>query len=122
MRDVIIAANQKFMEVFSAGAATMGDLYTKDAKIYPPGGDPVSGSTAIGTFWKGAYEAGVKRARLDTVEAEPAGDQIVEVGNFTLFGDGDTQLDTGKYLVVWKQDAGTWKLHRDIWNTSVSGQ
>lgn len=122
MRDVIIAANQKFMEAFSAGAETMGDLYTSDAKIYPPGGDAVSGNTAIGTFWKGAFGAGIKRAKLDTVEAEPTGDQIVEVGQFTLYGDGDTQIDTGKYLVVWKQESGTWKLHRDIWNTSVAAQ
>ncbi len=120
MRDVVIAANKKFMEIFSTGAATMSALYTSDAKVYPPGGDTISGNTAIGTFWKGAYESGVKRAKLETVEAEPTGDQIVEVGNYTLYGDGDVQLDTGKYLVVWKQESGDWKLHRDIWNTSVS--
>ena len=26
--------------------------------------------------------------------------------------------DSGKYLVVWKNDGGSWKLHRDIWTTS----
>ena len=118
MNDVIVAANQRFMEIFANGATTMGDLYTGDAQIYPPGGDAVAGSSAIGTFWKGAYDSGVKRAKLETIEAEPAGDQIIEVGKFTLYGDGDAQLDAGKYVVVWKQDGGSWKLHRDIWNSS----
>ena len=118
MNDVIVAANQRFMEIFANGATTMGDLYTSDAQIYPPGGDAVSGSSAIGAFWKGAYDSGVKRAKLETIEAEPAGDQIIEVGKFTLYGDGDAQLDAGKYVVVWKQDGGSWKLHRDIWNSS----
>lgn len=98
----------------------MNAHYTSDAKIYPPGSESISGNTAIGTFWKAVYESGVKRAKLDTVEAEQTGDQIVEVGNYTLYGDNDAQLDTGKYIVVWKQENGDWKLHRDIWNTSVS--
>lgn len=25
----------------------------------------------------------------------------------------------GKYIVVWKDDGGTWKLHLDIWNTNT---
>lgn len=122
MNDVVTAANKKFMETFAGGAATMGNHYTTDAKIYPPGGETVSGNSAIGSFWKGAYEAGVKRAKLETVEAEPAGDKIVEVGTYTLYGEGDAQIDTGKYVVVWKQEAGSWKLHRDIWNTSMAAQ
>lgn len=119
MRDVVIAANQKFMDVFSSGAATMNAHYTSDAKIYPPGSDVISGNTTIGTFWKNVYTSGVIRAKLDTVEAEQTGDQIVETGNYTLYGDNDAQLDTGKYIVVWKQEDGDWKLHRDIWNTSM---
>jgi ketosteroid isomerase-like protein len=118
MRDVIIAANKTFMDVFFKGAETMSELYTTDAIIYPPGGDAIAGDTAIGAFWKGAYGMGITKANLETVEAEPAGDQIVETGNFTLYG-GETVLDKGKYLVVWKQDNGSWKLHRDIWNTSM---
>ena len=98
----------------------MGDLYTADAVIYPPGGQAVSGSSAIGSFWQGAYESGVKQAKLETAEANQAGSQVIEVGTYTLYGDNDTQLDNGKYMVIWKQEGGTWKLYQDIWNTSVS--
>jgi hypothetical protein len=27
-------------------------------------------------------------------------------------------LDEGKYIVIWKQVEGQWKLHRDILNSS----
>ena len=30
------------------------------------------------------------------------------------FQDGSTQK--ARYLVVWKREGGSWKLHRDIWN------
>jgi ketosteroid isomerase-like protein len=28
-------------------------------------------------------------------------------------------VDQGKYIVIWKQDGGQWKLHRDIFNSSL---
>jgi len=31
-------------------------------------------------------------------------------------------MDQGKYIVIWKQVEGEWKLHRDIWNTSMPVQ
>ncbi len=37
------------------------------------------------------------------------------------FGD-PTALDAGKFIVVWKQEAGQWKLHRDIFNSSMPAQ
>ena len=119
MKTDIMAANQKFMDAFAKGATTMSTLYTADAKIFPPSSEPIQGTTAIGTFWKGAYDSGVKRAKLETVEAEQNGAQVTEVGRYTLYGANDAQLDTGKYIVVWKQEKGEWKLHRDIWNTSA---
>jgi ketosteroid isomerase-like protein len=35
-----------------------------------------------------------------------------------LLGAGGTEADRGKYIVIWKNQGGLWKLHRDIWNSS----
>jgi hypothetical protein len=37
---------------------------------------------------------------------------------YRLQGAGGQVLDMGKYVVIWKQEAGQGKLHRDIWNSS----
>jgi ketosteroid isomerase-like protein len=37
---------------------------------------------------------------------------------WTLKGKDGAELDHGKYVVIWKKEAGGWKLHRDIWNSS----
>lgn len=120
MKADIMAANQVFMEAFAKGAATMNAYYSTDAQLMPPGMEAINGNTAIGTFWKGAYESGVKKAKLETSEAIENGGQVFEVGQYTLYGANDAQLDTGKYIVIWKKEGGQWKLHRDIWNTSVA--
>ena len=32
--------------------------------------------------------------------------------------DGGVVADRGKYIVIWKNEGGSWKLHKDIFNTS----
>lgn len=118
-RAEIKAADQRFMDAFSDGATTMGDLYTTDAHLFPPNSGVIEGNQAIGAFWKAVYGAGVRTATLEIIEAEQDGDLVIETGKYLLRGYNDKQLDTGKYLVVWKQEKGTWKLHRDIFNTSL---
>lgn len=119
MKANIMAANQKFTDAFAKGATTMSDFYTTTAVLMPPGSETIQGSKAIGGYWKGGYDSGVKRAKLETMEAEQAGDQVVETGRYTLYGANDAQMDAGKYIVIWKQEGGQWKLHRDIWNTNT---
>ena len=119
MKADIMAANQKFMDAFQKGATTMSSYYTTNATLMPPSSEPIQGNTAIGEYWEGGYESGVKRAKLETIDAEMAGTQVIETGRYTLYGANDAQLDAGKYIVIWKQEGGQWKLHRDIWNTST---
>ena len=48
-------------------------------------------------------DAGVKQVKLTTLEVEAHGDAAHEVGTYVLMGDGGKQLDSGKYVVVWKK-------------------
>ena len=118
VKATIMAANQKFVTAFEQGATTMNTLYTANAELLPPNSEPVKGSATIGTFWQGAFNSGVKHAKLETTEAEQHGDMVMEVGQYTLTGADNSQLDAGKYIVIWKKEMGVWKLHRDIWNTN----
>lgn len=120
MKAPIMAANQKFMDMFAKGAANIGSLYTSNGQLLFANNDIVQGTSAINTFWKSAYDAGVKRVKLETVEAKQEGNVVIEEGRYTSYGANDTQLDAGKYIVIWKQENGEWKLHRDIGNTSLS--
>jgi hypothetical protein len=33
--------------------------------------------------------------------------------------DKEKAIDSGKYVVVWKQERCQWKLYRDIWNSNA---
>jgi ketosteroid isomerase-like protein len=93
-------------------------LYTAGGQLLPPNSEIVAGHDAIRAFWQGAMDLGLKEATLDTVEVEGAHETAVEVGKYTLRAAGGQIADVGKYVVVWKAEAGAWRLHRDIWNSS----
>jgi uncharacterized protein (TIGR02246 family) len=115
----IEAANQRFMQAFAqADAAGLASLYTEDGQLLPPGGAAVRGWQAIRVFWQAAMDSGISSARLEVVEVEDHGDTAIEVSRYTLLGADEQLLDRGKYIVIWKQERGQWKLHRDIFNSN----
>jgi uncharacterized protein (TIGR02246 family) len=124
VREAITSANQNFMDAFRRGdAAAIAALYTDEARLLPPDAQMMRGREAIQSFWQGAMSMGITEAKLETVEVEAEGNLATEVGRFALTaqpesGEGTTL--TGKYVVVWKNQGGTWKLHVDIWNTNGS--
>jgi ketosteroid isomerase-like protein len=90
-------------------------MYTEKARLLPPNCQVVEGQKAIEEFWKGVMDSGIKKIELKTVEVESFGDTIVELGTATLYGKA---VEKAKYFVMWKRVNGTWKLHRDCWNSS----
>ena len=85
----------------------------------PPNSDFVRGKAAVQAFWQGAFDMGIKAAALDIVEVEAHGDTAIEISQYTLFVEGDQVADKGKYIVIWKRIEGEWKLHQDIYNSSM---
>ena len=120
VRGVIVAANERAMALFKRGdAAGMAALYTEEGQVLPPNGDFVRGPEAIQGFWQAVMDMGIKEVQLETGEVEGHGDTAIEVSTLTLLGEGGQVLDRGKYIVIWKQEGGQWKLHRDIFNSSL---
>ena len=124
IRGLIESANQKFMDAFGrADAAGIAALYTDNPKLLPPGSPMMTGKEAVQSFWQGAMDMGIKEASLETLEVESQGNLASEIGRFMLTVQpqgSELSTMTGKYVVVWKNQDGTWKIHVDIWNTDAS--
>ena len=121
-RAAIEAANTRFSEAFARGdAKALAAMYTSDAIAFPPESEMIRGNEAIGEFWKATRDSGVQSAALTTVDVGRSGDVAYEVGtvSLTIRPAGKEQTTAlAKYVVVWKrQTDGSWKLHRDIWNS-----
>jgi uncharacterized protein (TIGR02246 family) len=119
IRNDIRTADDAFENQFRQGdAAGLAELYTDDGMLMPAGSESIRGKQAIREFWQGAMDMGIKEVKLDIQEVELHGDAAFEGGRYQLKGANGEVMDDGKYVVIWKQEKGQWKLHRDIWNTN----
>jgi uncharacterized protein (TIGR02246 family) len=119
VREAIAAADDQFMATFSRGdAAGLAALYTEQGQLLPPNADFMIGREAIQAFWQGAMDMGIATAKIEILEVEGHGDTAIEVSTYTLHAQDGTELDAGKFIVIWKHVEGEWKLHRDIFNSS----
>jgi uncharacterized protein (TIGR02246 family) len=115
----IESLNDAFEAAFNKGDfAAIGNMYTEDAYLLPPGSEMVKGRSSVQAFWTKAGE-GVGGLKLTTVDVKPLGnDAAREVGTFSLMTKGQqVQQVSGKYVVVWQKIGGDWKLATDIWNS-----
>jgi uncharacterized protein (TIGR02246 family) len=120
IRQAIASADEVFMETSRKGdAAGLAALYTEEGQLMPPNAGFQTGRQAIQAFWQAVLDAGIQEARLEIREVEAHGDTAIEVGEYTLHGEGGAELDAGKYIVIWQREDGQWKLHRDIFNSSL---
>jgi uncharacterized protein (TIGR02246 family) len=120
LRKAIEAQNKRFGAAVEKGdVAALGALYTDDAQALPPNSDVVKGRAAIQDMWKGVLASGVGGASLETTDVETEGNLAYETGRYQMRSKDGKVLDRGKYVVVWKRSGNDWRIHRDIWNTSM---
>ncbi len=124
--DQIKHAMQNTNDLFNAEVfgkrnfAAFDDIYTRNARILPPGAPMISGRDAIRKFWSDLVQsANAKSAVLMSVDVIQAGEGVVEIGKAILTveppGQSATQMEV-KYVVYWREEDSRWKWHIDIWN------
>jgi uncharacterized protein (TIGR02246 family) len=124
VRQAIEATNARLIADFKEGdAAGVASHYTADGVIMAPSAPAMRGPAAItsglGELFK---QITVTNFQLAVEEVSVTGDVAVETGTWQMTvqpkAGGPPAPDNGKYIVVWKQQSdGSWKLHRDIWNS-----
>ena len=118
----IVAATKEFNAFFAASDSVgLANLYTEDAKFMMTGAPAISGIENIQSTFSGIIKSGISNADLRTIEVWGTEDLITEEGEYSLFV-GETEVDQGKYLVLWKKVDGKWKFFRDIFNSNLPAQ
>lgn len=126
VRGSIVAKDQAFADAMVAGEVEPLVLqYTADAVLLPPNGPKLEGSQAIRETFTAWFEQGPPTSmslNSEEITVAAAGDYAYSVGTFTMSGaapDGSEWSDEGKYVAVWQNVDGDWKMAADIWNSST---
>lgn len=116
----IEAANQNLVELLAKkDSIGFGNSYTEDAKFMGYNQPSTEGRKAIQSVWAQNMKADATQITLTTVEVWGNETTLTEEGVFDFKTKEGVALDKGKYVVVWVNDNGTWKIHRDIFNSDL---
>jgi ketosteroid isomerase-like protein len=114
----IDSANKVYGNRFKTNdTAYYAATYCKDAVIMPGQMSQVSGRDGIRNF---NYDEGKNKdfkVEITATSVYGGPDAVIEEGYYTYPGDDGVIYDRGKFIAIWKQEEGKWKLYREIWNT-----
>jgi len=119
MEKIIQEKNNQFTKAHVMGDnAAIDTLFTLDAKSFPPNAKPVFGRSAIAALTEEYIEFGVSEFFEETIELYGCEDMLIDQGNYIMKYGKDNTIEKGKYLNVWKNVDGQWKIYTNIWNTN----
>lgn len=110
-------ANKTYGERFNSNdTAFYNDRYCRDAVIMPEQMPAKAGRDSIRHFnYNDGNNKGFKiEVTATNIYGSP--DAVIEEGFYTFPGDDGVIYDKGKFIAIWKQEDGKWKLFREIWN------
>ncbi|MFD1095435.1 alpha/beta fold hydrolase [Salegentibacter chungangensis] len=117
----ITSANSRLEKAIAAQDSELAtENYTEDAIFLIPTAPPMKGKAQIDAFFKDNFHKGVRSAEFQTLDIEGTEKILSEAGRYVLRDEKGEILDMGKYMVVWKKVDGKWRMHRDMFNTSMN--
>lgn len=116
-RAVIARQNQQFTRAHIAGdVAAIDSMFTADARSYPPGAPAAIGLPAVHELTVEFLKAGITEFREETTALYGNAELVIDEGTYVLtYGAGVTER--GKYMNVWRQVDGRWRIQANMWNT-----
>ena len=114
--------NEKWLALIrDHDAAAVSKLYTSDGAMMAPGAPIAQGQPALEKAWGGLMQMpgfGLT-FKADKIVVASGGDMALDQGTYLLLTAGPTgpTKDVGKYVVVWRNIDGQWKVAADIFNT-----
>lgn len=120
---LIQSQNQIYMDGYKEkNAEKIASVHSITARVFPPNRSPVLGRAGVIEMIKEEVAAGEVELILKTQSLEWQGDDLLEVGKYTVkivLEDGMIINDEGNTVVLWKKDDnGTWLMDLDIWNST----
>lgn len=126
MRPVIEARNRAFTQAHVVSdSAGMVNIFTSDARVLPPNAEPVIGKRAIEILTAQYLTYGITEFREETTAFYGNQDMLIDEGTYVMVYDKGKTTEKGKYVNIWRQENGEWKIYSNMWNSStpvVSGK
>lgn len=102
-----------------AEVEALAALYSEDAIVFPPRGEPIKGRTAVRAYWTRSPDRRILSHKVFPARVDVDHVLATEYGHFemtSVVGDAQPAEGRANYISVWKRDqAGNWRKQLDSW-------
>ena len=103
----------------SKDTSFLNNIFTDDARVLPPNSEIVMGRKAISQLNTNWVNYGIYEFNELTTSFYGNQDYLIDEGTYYLRYGEENAIDKGKYINIWKNVNGEWKLCSNIWNTNL---
>lgn len=111
---------EQFSAFYVAGdIESLVDSYTIDGKIFPGRTKIIEGKEKLLDFWTPRNGNKTIRHKITPAEIKIVKKTAYDFGYYegtSQNAEGENFEFSGKYVIVWKEIKGEWKIYLDIWN------
>ncbi len=116
----IAELNKQFGDAVSkSDSVGIANLYTDDAKWMNPNAPSVTSKQALVSELSKLLNAGIGSAKLTTTDVWGDENYVTEEGTYVLNAKDGSQMDIGKYLVLWKRVDVKLMFFRDMFSSDL---
>jgi ketosteroid isomerase-like protein len=120
VKAVVEKANKTYGDRFTNNDSRFyQDRYCKDVVIFPANHARVVGVDSIRAYYYNGGQNKELTILITTTDFYGSLDLVVEEGDYDFPDGKGGSSDKGKFMALWKQEEGKWKLFREIWNTDL---
>jgi len=118
-KTAIAELHLKFSDVISkSDSVGYSMMYHSQAVVYPPNMEPLIGREKLAAFAGMSFRMGIGAVPLQATEFWGDQDAMIVSGTYEVKGKDGSSWEKGKFLEIWKDENGEWKIYRDMWNSS----
>jgi ketosteroid isomerase-like protein len=117
----IQAREDEFAALYNAAEMKSIGYYADDATSFYPNRPPLVGKSAIVDFLKTDLISNTDKLTFKTNDVFPSsdGNQIVEIGHFTLVDSSNTTINSGNYMSLFEKRNGKYVCLRDMSTSDI---
>ena len=120
VKAAIAESNKAYSEAMLKGDSTAFlAFYSSDAHILPPNMPAMDNPKSVAAFSSSMTKAGFKLFNVESTDVYGNADLVVEEGKYSIGMEPGKVMESGKYIIIWKQENGKWKMYRDIYNPNT---
>lgn len=112
--------NEEFSsQMINGDSVNVSKDYMNDASILPPDMPAAKGGAFMGGVAKMIKSMNATQFKVWSTDIQGTPEAVIEEGKWELRGENNMK-DSGKFIVIWKQSNGQWKIAKDIWNRDAA--